>query len=86
MRRFFNKLVKILFGVALMTLMSFHTGFAAISGSNDSENYTYSSDDSGDAMYTNTMTSTGYSGVVLNPSTAASLTVRGTGTYPTISD
>ncbi|MFA6914525.1 MAG: hypothetical protein WCQ83_04945, partial [Endomicrobiia bacterium] len=86
MHRFFNKIVTISFGVAFMTLMSIQTSFATVSGNNNAENYTYSSDDSGDAMYTNTMTSTGYSSVILNPSTAVSLTVRGTGTYPVISD
>ncbi|MFA7073901.1 MAG: hypothetical protein WC234_01790, partial [Endomicrobiaceae bacterium] len=85
MRRFLNRLGKVSFVIAIITLMSLvQQSFAAISGSNSSENYTYSSDSGTDNMYTSTMTGSGYSGVVLSTSTAVSLTAQGTGSRPTM--
>ncbi|MDD3923048.1 MAG: autotransporter domain-containing protein [Endomicrobiaceae bacterium] len=82
MHKIFNKLVTISFGVVFMTLLSIQAGFTAISGSITSNDYTYTSDATADVILTSTITSTGYTGVILSTSSATSLTVEGTDTAP----
>lgn len=82
---YFSKSSVRFFVVLFMSVaMSASAVFATISGDNTSEQYTYSSDNSADAMNTTTMVGSGYSSVILNPATATSLTLQGTGTYPAV--
>ena len=80
MRNFLKNSVTSCVVLSLIVLMSASAVFATITGINNSENYTYSADDSADIMYTNQMTGGSYSGVSLNPATAVFLQAQGIGT------
>ncbi len=84
MNCFLKSSVRLSVVLFLAMFLSISAVFAQISGDNVSESYTYSSDNTADTIYSNTMVGSGYwnsvsgSSVTLSPVTATTLTVDGT--------